>query len=186
MDIYTFQSEFEKLYLRTTPKKMLPDLLKYNYLAEPALSLVKSLDNIDEMWPRLQKAYGDPKAMLQKKLQNVRKVGPLWKIRDNERIKEGLINIINGITDLINLSKRDNIEGKLYYGDGLDITYGLMGEARISKWLTSICDDALERENLWRRLIKFLEKDLKVQQEMSLINRKYMNDERRPGLYCSN
>ena len=37
MDIYTFQYEFDKLHLRTTPKKMLSDLLKYNYLEEPAL-----------------------------------------------------------------------------------------------------------------------------------------------------
>ena len=68
MDIYTFQYEFEKLHLRTTPKKMLSDLLKYNYLDEPALSLVKSLDNIDEMWSRLKKAYGDAKTLLNKKL----------------------------------------------------------------------------------------------------------------------
>ena len=33
MDIYSFQSEFEKLYLKSTPRKMLPDLLKYNHLA---------------------------------------------------------------------------------------------------------------------------------------------------------
>jgi hypothetical protein len=32
----------------------------------------------------------------------------------------------------------------------------------------------------------FLEKELKVQQEMALINRKYMNDDRKQGLYCSN
>ena len=119
MDIYTFQSEFEKLYLKSTPRKMLPDLLKYNHLAEPALSLVKSLDNIDDMWSRLQKAYGDPKTMLNKKLSDVRKIGALWKIKDNERIKEGLISIINAISDLIKLAKRHNLEGRLYYGDGL-------------------------------------------------------------------
>ena len=163
MDIYTFQSEFEKLYLKSTPRKMLPDLLKYNHLAEPALSLVKSLDNIDDMWSRLQKAYGDPKTMLNKKLSDVRKIGALWKIKDNERIKEGLISIINAISDLIKLAKRHNLEGRLYYGDGLDMIYGIMGEARIAKWLTSICDETLEGEALWKRLILFLEKELKVQ-----------------------
>jgi len=54
LDIYTFQFEFEKLYLKTTPKKMLPDLLKYNYLNDPALALVKCVDSIDEMWLRLK------------------------------------------------------------------------------------------------------------------------------------
>ena len=47
--------EFEKLYSKATPKKMLPDLLKNNYLADPALSLVKILDEIDEIWTRLKR-----------------------------------------------------------------------------------------------------------------------------------
>ena len=185
MDIYTFQSEFEKLYLKSTPRKMLPDLLKYNHLAEPALSLVKSLDNIDDIWSRLQKAYGDPKTMLNKKLSDVRKIGALWKIKDNERIKEGLINIINAMSDLIKLAKRHNLEGRLYYGDGLDMIYGIMGETRITKWLTSICDESLEGEALWKRLIIFLEKELKIQQEMALINRKFMSDDKKQSLYSS-
>ena len=42
-DVYSFQSDFEKLYLKHTPKRMLPDLLKNNHLANPALALVKSL-----------------------------------------------------------------------------------------------------------------------------------------------
>ena len=104
LDISSFQFEFEKLYLKNTPKKMLPDLLKYNYLTDPALSLVKSLDSIDEMWKRLKKAYGDPKVLLDKKLTQVRKIGPLWKL-SGERLKEGLVNLINGISDLISLSK---------------------------------------------------------------------------------
>ena len=37
LDIYTFQMEFEKLYSKATPKKMLPDLLKNNYFAETVL-----------------------------------------------------------------------------------------------------------------------------------------------------
>ena len=44
-DIYTFQKDFEKLYLHRTPKSLLPDLLKNNYLDEPALSLVKPVDH---------------------------------------------------------------------------------------------------------------------------------------------
>ena len=54
LDVYTFQSEFEKLYKRTTPIRMLADLLKNNYLEGAALSLVKNEDNIDEIWSRLK------------------------------------------------------------------------------------------------------------------------------------
>ena len=51
-DIYTFRSEFEKVYSRSTPRRILPDVLKNNFLEDPALSLVKSLDNINEIWKR--------------------------------------------------------------------------------------------------------------------------------------
>ena len=128
LDIYTFQYEFDKLHLRTTPKKMLSDLLKYNYLEEPALSLVKSLDDIDEIWLRLKKAYGDAKTLLNKKLSTVERIGPLWKIRDIEKLKLALMSLINGMSDLMSLAKYHNIEAKLYHGDGIDLIYGLMGD----------------------------------------------------------
>ena len=48
-DIYTFRSEFEKVYSRSTPRRILPDVLKNNFLEDPALSLVKRLDNINEI-----------------------------------------------------------------------------------------------------------------------------------------
>ena len=53
LDIYSFQYDFEKLYLNSTPKKMLPDPLNNNYLEGPALTLVWRLDNIEEIWSRL-------------------------------------------------------------------------------------------------------------------------------------
>ena len=184
LDIYTFQYEFEKLYLKNTPKRMLPDLLKYNYLTDPALSLVKCLDNIDEMWNRLKKAYGDPKVLLDKKLAQVRKIGPLWKL-SGERLKESLVNLINGISDLISLSKYHGIENKLYYGDSLEIIYGLMGEVRVKKWISLTCDEDLEEELKWQRLISFLEKELKVQQELSLLKTKFNQEQRLRETYSS-
>ena len=176
-DIYTFQREFDKLHLKSTPKKMLGDLLKYNYLTEPALSLVKSMDNIDEMWKRLKKAYGDSNTLLRKKLSAVQRIGSLCKMKDAERLKQSLMALINGMSDLISLAKYHSIEGKLYYGDGIDIIYGLLGDTRVTKWLTLTCDDDLQGKELWEKLIKFLEKELKVQQELSLIKKKLVNDE---------
>lgn len=58
-DYYTFRSNFEKIYLQTTPKRLLPDLLKNIFLEDPALSLVKGLDEIDIIWDRLKLAYGN-------------------------------------------------------------------------------------------------------------------------------
>lgn len=48
-DVYTFHDNFYKLYRRTTPRRLMPDLLKNNHLENPALSLVKSVDDIEEI-----------------------------------------------------------------------------------------------------------------------------------------
>ena len=49
IDFFTFKSNFEKVHLLSTPKKLLPDLLKNNFLKEPASTLVKHLEDIDMM-----------------------------------------------------------------------------------------------------------------------------------------
>ena len=175
IDVYTFQREFEKLHLKNTPKNMLSDLLKYNYLKEPALSLVKSLEGIDQIWLRLKKAYGDCNILLNRKLAMIQQIGPIWKIKENDRIQESLMALINGMQDLISLAKYHNIQNKLYYGNGIELIYKLMGDTRVAKWITLSCDQELEGEELWTELIKFLEKDLRVHQELGNIKRKSSN-----------
>ena len=86
LDIYTFQSEFLKIYKRTTPKRMMPDILKNNLLEGSALSLVKQVHDIDEIWIRLKSAYGDAKLLLKKKMSEICKINQLWKIKDPEKV----------------------------------------------------------------------------------------------------
>ena len=169
-DYYTFKDEFEKLHLRTTPKTMLPELLRNNYLENPALSLVKNTQNIDEVWKRLKKAYGDTKIMLSKKLTELENLAPIWKIKSPAKIAESLTKIISTIKDLIQLSYRHNTEHKLYNSDALDKIYKLMGDGRMTKWLSSIYDEDIEGEVLWKGLIVFLEKDFSNQQQKIIIN----------------
>lgn len=138
VDIYTFQSDFEKVYSRTTPKRLMPDLLKNNHLDEPALSLVRFMDNIDEIWTRLKDSYGDTKMMLIKKLSEVGKMESLSKVNDPEKLISGLSKITNVIRDLIKLSKKHNMERRLYFGDGLDRIYKLLGDSRVTRWFTII------------------------------------------------
>ena len=170
LDIFSFQEQFEKLYSKSTPSKMLPDLLKNNYLADPALSLVKRLTNLAEIWARLQKAYGDSRIMLKNKLSEVRALGPLWKLKEVEKIKDCLVKLINSMDDLLRLSTKFNIEQKLYHGDAFDIIQGMMGEPRLTRWLTSISEVRdLDEADKWERLTQFFERELKVQEEKALM-----------------
>ena len=169
LDIYTFQDDFEKLYLRTIPKRLLPDMLKNNHLDNPALLTVKSVDDIDEIWARLKQRYGDPKIMLAKKLEQINNLDNVWKYKNCEKISDCLNKIINLLKDLLKLAKKHRIEAKLFHGDALDRIYQKIGDVRVTKWLDDTCDDELENEALWNKLIEFLEKESKIQQKKMLL-----------------
>ena len=77
MDIYTFQTEFGKLVVPNVTAKRLPDYLKYNHLDGAALTLVKGLDTMSEIWKRLKEAYGDTDVLLRSKLREVESLGPI-------------------------------------------------------------------------------------------------------------
>ena len=157
IDIYTFQSNLQKIH-RALPKGLLPDLLKNNYLDGPALSLVKNVDEISEIWRRLKLSYGDPKLMLNKKLADLSNSGHLWRIKDLEKLIEGISKIINSMKDMIKLAGEHHIEQSLYHGDGLERIYNLLGDSRLTRCFSE----------LWIHLITFLEKEVKVQQQKLL------------------
>lgn len=165
LDIYTFQSEFEKLYLRTTTKRLLPDLLINNHLSEPALSLVKHLGDISEIWARLKAVYGDTKILLSRKIASLNDIQSLSKSKDPGRLIAGISQIINLMRDLMNLASKHGIEKYLYYGDSLDTVYKLMGDARVTKWLEQSVEIHQSERDSWLGVIEFLEKELKVQQQ---------------------
>ena len=129
IDIYTFQSNFQKIH-RVLPKGLLPDLLKNNYLNGPALSLVKNVDEISEIWRRLKLSYADPKLMLNNKLADLSNSGHLWRINDLEKLI-GISKIINSMKDMIKLAGEHRIEQSLYHGDGLERIYNLLGDSRL-------------------------------------------------------
>ena len=172
MDIYTFQNQFEKLHLKTTPRKMLPDLLKNNFLEKPALTLVKNLDDIDSIWSRLKESYGDCNIMLSKKLKEMENIDGLWKSKQPDKIADGLAKIINLMKELLLLAEKHDIQNELFYGESLQSIYKLLGDQRMNKWLTLTVDLTLKGESLWLKLIEFLEKDLKVNQKMSMVSKK--------------
>ena len=67
------------------------------------------------------------------------------------------------------LAKDHQIEESLFYGDGLDRIYNNIGDARLTRWLTSIVDENLLPKATWLKFITFLEKEQKLQQQKMLI-----------------
>ena len=70
------------------------------------------------------------------------------------------------------LASEHDIESKLYCGDGIDRIYIILGENKLTKWLSHISEKELTDKQLWLELIMSLEKDLKVQQQKLLIQNK--------------
>ena len=171
IDYYTFRSSFEKMHLQSTPKRLLPDLLKNNFLADPALTLVKSLNDIDLIWQRLSDAYGNPKIMLSKRLQQLTKMDGIGKPNNPEKMINNVSRLVNMLNDVKRLARKHHIEEHLYYGDGLTKVYQLIGDSRTTKFLTSICDDDLQQREVWDKLIPFLDKEKKVHQQAPEANR---------------
>ena len=178
VDIYTFKSEFEKIYLRSTPRRMLPELLKNNFLGDSALSMVKSIDDIDEVWKRLREAFGDPKIMLERKLGDIDKINSLSKMKGCSKTIDGLQKVINLMKDLMDLSKKHDIENQLYYSDALERIVRTLGDSRATRWIAEKCDKMLSNKESWNNLVAFLEKDVKVTQQKMLF---FRTDETRKG-----
>ena len=128
---------------------MMVDVLKTNFLEGPALSLVRSITDIDEIWVKLKVSCGDTKLLLKKKLLHLGKINQIWKLKDSEKIVEALSKMINTMRDLEHLACERNIRANLYSGDGLDRIYQLLGDSLVTRWLSTICDDTYNDKELW-------------------------------------
>ena len=168
-DIYTFQSDFNKLHLKSTPTSLLPDLLKNNYLDGPALTLVKGVDEISEIWRRLKASYGDAKLLLSKKLSQLTNNTKIWRIRDPEKLIGILNEILNFMRDVMKLAHEHKIEYRLYYSDAIQKIYALLDDTRLTKWFSSIEGKNFDEPEVWERFVQFLEKEISIQQ-MKVLN----------------
>ena len=168
MDYYTFRSTFEKLHLESTPKNLLPDLLRNNYLKEPAATLVKTLKTIEEIWQRLSQAYGDTKIMLQKKMNHIKSLD--LNRKDPEKSISGLGELINLMHDVATLARTHQIEEYLYYGDGLARIIQLIGDSRTTRFISKTCEEDLTQKKKWDSLVTFLNKERRILEEKLLLN----------------
>ena len=137
---------------------MLPELLRNNCLEDSALSLVKSVQNIDGIQGRLKKVYRDPKMMLSKRLSQLENVEMIQRTKSPVKIAEGLTKIISTIKDLIQLFDKCNIENKLYNSDATDKIYKITGDGRVTKFLINNIMRIQKEKFYGKDLLHFLKK----------------------------
>ena len=135
LDIYSFQTEFEKIIVPGMQAKLLPDYLKNNHLDGAALTAVRGLETMSEIWARLKSAYGDTEVLLRSKLKEVEKVGPIWKGKDKSKKVQALSKLIFVMNDLQDLALKHTIENDLYHGGGFQKVYDVIGNVYRDKFI---------------------------------------------------
>ena len=127
IDIFSFQSEFEELVYGKVENRLLPRLLKNNYLGGSALTLVKNIDTTSEIWNMLKQAFGNPEELLRNKIREVEDLGPVWKMREPEKLVEALSKLVNAMIELRKMAEKHGIENDLYHGRGIGIIINIIG-----------------------------------------------------------
>ena len=56
-----------------------------------------------------------------------------------------------------------------------------MGDSRVTRWLSTICEVEYNDEQTWNHFIEFLKRDLKVQQQKLLIQNNLENKRQKQG-----
>ena len=170
-------------------KRLISDTLKLNYLSDPALSLVTSLEDTEgimsdpalslvtsledteEIWRRFIDSFGNSRLLLQTKLGVLDKFGLLYKLRGDDKIIYATSHLINTMSELKTIARKHELEKDLYYGGGFEKVMNLIGEYRERKFLSEHFGKNLSREQDWDSLVKLLQNDKKLR-EKYLLNSK--------------
>ena len=168
IDFYTFKSEFQKLIEPQVKKQVLSDYLKRNYLTGSAFTLVEKETDYASIWKRLLESFGNPRLLLQNKLGKLEKFGGLWKVKDDEGLRDILAKIVNTMTDLSSLATEHKIEGQLYEGGGLEKVFSLLGDRRHRDFRSKNLESAGDKKSEWEKLVTFLKAELNLREKLVL------------------
>ena len=168
IDFYTFKSEFQKLVEPHVKKQLLSDYLKRNYLSGSAFTLVEKESDYSEIWKKLLESFGNARLLLQYKMAGLDAVGGLWKVRDDEKIRNLLAKVTNTMTDLSSLASEHGLEGQLYEGGGLEKVLSLLGEQRHHKFRSKNLDSSAGKKVEWGKLFEFLKEELNLREKIVL------------------
>ena len=122
----------------------------------PAEEMVKLVEDIDQIWKVLKDTFGDPKVLLNCELGCIRKLGPLWKIKDYRELSVALAMLGNSMENLSKTAKTHKIEYELYNSNSKGMIYEIMGGQRVDKFLERCEGRTLSCEEEWNELKDFL------------------------------
>ena len=171
MDIYTFQKQFKKLIQPALPKGVWADYLKRNYLSGSALTLVEKMEDVEEIWKKLQESYGNMRFLLQKKIACLDKEKDLWTVHGDEKKGLAIASLINLMSDLSNLASTYDLVEELYYGGSFEKILSLLGHKLERKFVSKGSNPTAKRPEEWVRLVKFLEKELETCNKLTVLEK---------------
>ena len=171
MDFYTFKAEFDKLIAPRVSSTLLPDYLKNNYLEGQALQIVKEIQDLDEIWDRLKLSFGNVNTLLANKIQDIEKSSPLWRVKSDEKLVQALTKIRNCMMELSSLAEKHNIQTSLFHTSNVAKIYFLIGRRRQAEIVKKLLDIAPTDQEVWDVIIKFLDKELRVKEQILLLDK---------------
>ena len=116
------------------------------------MTLVKSVETIGEIWKLLKQAFGNPEDLLQNKLREVEELGPLWKLKDSEKLIQFLSKLVNTMTELSKMANKHDIYNDLYQ----------------RKFYSDVKNRNVAKKDIWENLIKFLSTELELDKILAL------------------
>ena len=184
LDYYSFKTEFQRLVGQRVHAKLLPDILKSRYLEGQAFQIVKEIDDLNEIWDRLQQAFGNVTTMLSLKIKTLDKNEPLSKIRSEEKLVMSLTKLKNCMVELSSLAKKHSIQTELYHTSNLSKIFQLVGKQRQRKVIKNVRNTftgSVDNEQLWQNTVTLLDDEIQDIESMVLFNGPSSSDDRSGG-----
>ena len=133
--------------------------------------IVKEIKDIETMWARLKESFGCASLLLQNKLSDVKKMGPIWKIKDNEKLVPVISQLVNAMSELQFLVEKHDIKNILYHPCNLGIIYDLIGSQRKMRFIKKSIDVKMNQQEEWEKLMVFLKREIREREEFVLSER---------------
>eukprot|EP00794_Sanderia_malayensis_P012202 gene12202-13458_t len=96
-----------------------------------------------------------------------------------DSLAHALSKIVNMMKEVMLLAETHKIEEYLYFGDGIQRIYAHLGDSLLSKWLSN-SDETDSPKDTWLKLVEFLEKEQRLQQQKLIILNSNVNSKEIP------